>query len=227
MKLRRLHNLFHPKRGEIWMLHRVVEERSTLPSQNVLEVTPAWLERRIKEYQSKGFRFVGIDDVLSAKHLICITLDDGYIDTLDVALPLFRRLNVPFVVYVTTGFLDGGMTIPWYPGEKLSLTTDEVRRLAAEQLCTIGAHTVSHPRLSTITADAQRLEIETSVHRLEAITGLPIRHFSYPHGNYNDKTVEILESLGLKTSVTTNGRTVRNDCKPLELDRINVVQPIE
>ena len=226
MNTRRIHHLLHPKRGEIWMLHRVIEERSAVPSQNVLEVTPAWLESRIKEYHSKGIRFVGIDDVQTAKHFICITLDDGYIDTINVALPLFQRLNVPFTVYVTTGFLDDGAAIPWYPEERLSLTTDEVRRLASERLCTIGAHTISHPHLSSISADAQRFEIETSVHRLESITSQPICHFSYPHGDYNETTVEILKSLGLKTSVTTNGRTVRSDCKPLELDRINVVQPI-
>lgn len=225
MKLRRLHNLFHPKRGEVWMLHRVAGQRSTEPSRRVLEVEPQWLEQRIVESQDRGVRFVGIDDVLTAKGFACITLDDGYTDTLDVALPLFRKLGVPFVVYITTGFIDGRLDIPWYSGQPLSLSSAMLRRLAAEPLCTIGAHTVSHPHLSTLAADAQKLEVETSVSQLEAIIGKPVRHFSYPHGDYNSDTVSIVRQLGMHTAVTTNGRTVRSDCNPLELDRINIVQP--
>lgn len=222
---RQLHNLFHPKRGEIWMLHRVVEQRSVDPVQNVLEVTPEWLESRIRAHLDMGRRFVAIDDVLSAKNFICITLDDGYIDTAAVALPLFKRLNVPFVVYVTTGFLDGRLDMPWYSGQHVQLSTDMLQQLAEEPLCTIGAHTVSHPHLSTLPADAQQLEIETSVAKLEALTGKPVKHFSYPHGDYNAATKGIVRNLKLRTAVTTNGRTVRDDCDPLELDRINIVQP--
>ena len=40
---RKLYKAFHPVVGEIWMLHRVVEQRSQRPDQRVLEVTPDWL----------------------------------------------------------------------------------------------------------------------------------------------------------------------------------------
>ena len=232
--VRKLHNLFHPKIGEIWMLHRVVEQRSTIPDQRALEVTPDFLEQKITKYRQDGYNFIPIDNIASlitnhsspnAKHWIAITLDDGYRDNYTLACPLLKRLGVPFTVYVTTGFIDNRLPMWWYPGEQLGIRADELKALAADPLCTIGAHTVSHPRLDTLPTDAQRLEITTSRQRLEELLQKPVRHFSYPYGAYNSHTVDICREAGFLTAVTTNGRPVRSDCTPLQLDRVNIVQP--
>lgn len=228
---RKIHNLLHPKIGEIWMLHRVVEHRSTKPEQRVLEVTPEWLEQKILEYQRKGYSFISIDNIFNfhfsffnSHRWVCITLDDGYRDNYTLAYPLFKRMSIPFVVYVTTGFIDNQREMWWYPGEQLGIGSDELKKMAADSLCTIGAHTVSHPKLATIPSKIQRQEIEQSKLQLESLLGTPIAHFSFPHGSYNSDTLEICRSLGFKTAVTTNGRTVRTDYDPLQLDRINIVQ---
>lgn len=232
MILRRLNNLLHPKMGEVWMLHRVVELRSTKTEQRVLEVTPEWLEQKILEYQRKGYSFISIDNIFNfhfsffnSHRWVCITLDDGYRDNLTVALPLFRKLHIPFCVYVTTGFIDNQQSMWWYPNQSLALDTNELRTLAADPLCTIGAHTVSHPHLSQLPIDAQLHEIQTSQLQLQTILNCPIKHFSYPHGDHNDQTIDICRQIGFLTAVTTNGRTVRNNYKPMQLDRLNIVQP--
>ena len=231
---RKLHNLFHPRLGEVWMLHRVVEQRSDTPDQRVLEVTPYFLEQKILEYRKRGYTFISIDNLttlftnhhsLFTKKFVSLTFDDGYRDNHTLAYPLLKRLGVPFCVYVTTGFIDNRLPMWWYPGEQLGISADELKVLAADPLCTIGAHTVRHPRLDTLTTDAQRLEITTSRQRLEELLQKPVRHFSYPHGAYNSHTVDICREAGFLTAVTTNGRPVRSDCTPLQLDRINIVQP--
>lgn len=237
-----LNNLIHPKIGEVWMLHRVVEQRSENPDQRALEVTQQFLEQKILEYQRRGYSFISISDILRRhggkeydsnppilrrhkEKWVCLTFDDGYQDNYTLAYPLLKRLGVPFCVYVTTGLIDNQMPLWWYPGEHLGISTDELKSLAADPLCTIGAHTVRHPRLDTLTTDAQRLEITTSRQRLEELLQKPVRHFSYPHGAYNSHTVDICREAGFLTAVTTNGRPVRSDCTPLQLDRINIVQP--
>ena len=48
---RKLYKAFHPVMGEIWMLHRVVENRSDIPKQRELEVTLDWLEQKILDFQ--------------------------------------------------------------------------------------------------------------------------------------------------------------------------------
>ena len=235
MNLRRkIHNIFHPKIGEIWMLHRVVEQRSDVPEQRELEVTPDWLEQKILEYKSKGYSFISIDNLttlntqhstLNTKKWVCITFDDGYRDNFSFAYPMLKRLNVPFTVYVTTGFIDNKLPMWWYPNEQLGLSTEELKALDADPLCTIGAHTVNHPKLDTMTREQQYQEVAESKQILEALLGHEINHFSFPHGAHNDDTLAICHELGFETVVQSWGGPLRRGENPYPLPRINIKQP--
>lgn len=235
MNLRRkIHNIFHPKIGEIWMLHRVAEQRSEQPNQRDLEVTVDWLEQTMLEYKQKGFSFVSIDNLttlntkhstLNTKKWVCVTFDDGYRDNYTLAYPMLKRLNVPFTVYVTTGFIDNKLTMWWYPNEQLGISTEELKALDADPLCTIGAHTVSHPKLDTLTREQQNQEIAFSKQTLETLLGHEIKHFSFPHGAHNDDTLAICRELGFQTVVQSWGEPIRHGDLPKVLPRININQP--
>ena len=69
-----------------------------------------------------------------------------------------------------------------------SMTVDELRLLAGSGNVTIGAHTVTHTRLSCLSPEAQREEIITSKAHLEAWLGRDISTFSYPFGRRSDYT---------------------------------------
>lgn len=231
---RKLHNLTHPVLGRILMLHRVVEHRSDDPAQRELEVTPEFLEQTILDYRQKGYTFISIDELsslltthhsLSTKKNICITFDDGYQDNHDIAYPLLKRLEVPFVVYVTTGFIDNRLPMWWYPDERLGITTESLKSFDADPLCTIGAHTVSHPRLDTLSLDDQQKEIAQSRQELEALLGHPVHHFSYPHGAYNADTLTIVKQQSFRIALCAWGGTVRRGIDPLTLPRIELRQP--
>ena len=219
---RKFYKLFHPVVGEVWMLHRVVERRSEKPEQRDLEVTPEWLEQKILDYQKQGYDFVAIDDLKPRGKWVCITFDDGYRDNYTLACPLLKRLGVPFVVYVTTGFVDNQLPIWWYPGEKLGIGTEDLKQLDAEPLCTIGAHTVSHPELDVLTCEQQYKEIVESKQTLEGLLGHEVRHFSFPHGAHNDDTLKICKELGFNTMVQSWGGGIRKGLKPCPLPRINM-----
>lgn len=229
---RKLHNLTHPIQGEILMLHRVVEQRSAGENRE-LEITPKYLEQTIEKYRQQGYQFVSIDYIthhspftfhLSPK-LVCLTFDDGYRDTYTIALPLLKRLGIPFAVYVTTGFVGNKQPMWWYPNENLCLSRDELKALDTEPLCTICAHTVSHPRLDTLTSENQRKEIADSKETLEQWLGHPVDHFSYPHGAYNDDTIAIVRDCGFRTALMAWGGTVRLGDNPFLLHRIELKQP--
>ena len=230
---RKLHNLTHPMLGRILMLHRVVEHRSDDPAQRELEVTPDFLEQTILDYRQKGYTFISIDELsslltthytLSTKKNICITFDDGYQDNHDIAYPLLKHLEVPFAVYVTTGFIDNRLPMWWYASERLGITTESLKALDADPLCTIGAHTVSHPRLDTLSLDDQQKEIAQSRQELEALLDHPIHHFSYPHGAYNADTLTIVKQQPFRTALCAWGGTVRRGANPLTLPRIELRQ---
>ena len=231
---RKLHNLTHPILGRILMLHRVVEHRSDDPAQRELEVTPDFLEQTILDYRQKGYTFIKIDElpifnfqfsIFNSSCFVCLTFDDGYQDNHDIAYPLLKRLEVPFAVYVTTGFIDNRLPMWWYPGEQLGISSESLKTLDAAPLCTIGAHTVSHPRLDTLSLDDQQKEIAQSHQELEALLGHPVHHFSYPHGAYNTDTLTIVKQQSFRTALCAWGGTVRRGANPLTLPRIELKQP--
>lgn len=206
---RKLYKLTHPVVGEIWMLHRVVEQSSKKTEQQELEVTPHWLEQQILEYQQKGYTFAPIGALPKKGRWICVTFDDGYRDNYTLAYPMLKRLGVPFTVYVTTGFIDNRIPMWWYPGERLGITINELKEMDADPICTIGAHTVSHPKLDTLSYEEQYKEIADSKMELEHLLGHPVQHFSFPHGAHNADTLDICRELGFKTVVQSWGGTVR------------------
>lgn len=73
-----------------------------------------------------------------------------------------------------------------FPAEFEPCSWDEIREMAQGGI-EIGAHTVTHPILSTI-EDPARLHFEVleSKRRIEQELQLPVRHFAYPNGLWHD-----------------------------------------
>lgn len=226
---RKIHNIMHPVLGRILMLHRVVEQRSE-GENRALEITPEFLKQTINDYRRKGYRFVSIDEACDiikrgrTKHpFVCLSFDDGYQDNYDIAYPILKQMEVPFAVYITTGFIDNRLPMWWYQGNNLGINTESLKALDANPLCTIGAHTVSHTRLDTLSPEEQKREIVQSRQELEALLGHPIRHFSYPHGDYNADTLKIINDCHFVSSLRAWGGTIRKgDVNLLELPRIEL-----
>jgi peptidoglycan/xylan/chitin deacetylase (PgdA/CDA1 family) len=60
----------------------------------------------------------------------------------------------------------------------------------------IGAHTRTHPPLTTLATIDQRREIEGSRGDLERQLGVPVRMFAYPFGAMNEQTAAIVSAAG-------------------------------
>jgi hypothetical protein len=80
---------------------------------------------------------------------------------------------------------------------------DEVSELANHPLFTLGAHTHSHPLLSSLSLEEARMEIQEGLDRLHGMTNTPIRHFSYPYGGCSSATSEMVRDIGFDSAVTT------------------------
>jgi peptidoglycan/xylan/chitin deacetylase (PgdA/CDA1 family) len=96
----------------VFTLHRVVEPGRPLlwPGYeihaDVLDAVLGWIARL-------GWEVVSLDALRErvlqgerrGRH-VCLTFDDGYEDTLRLALPVLRRHGAPFTVYATTGLVE-------------------------------------------------------------------------------------------------------------------------
>lgn len=201
---------------------------------------------------------------------VCITFDDGYRSTYELALPVLQEFNLPATVFVTTGYVDQRENM-WndriveavrsIQGDQLDLrpagagryplTTVTERCVAAHELTQkakylppaermalitsleaitdsqaaplmlssdmiralhragieIGAHTVSHPILTSLPDDVALQEMVDSKRTLETIIGEPVRYFAYPNGkaglDFDQRHMAMARQAGFAAAFTT------------------------
>jgi peptidoglycan/xylan/chitin deacetylase (PgdA/CDA1 family) len=100
---------------------------------------------------------------------------------------------------------------------------DEVREMSRNGV-TFGAHTQSHPILSTLATDSEiRAEVEGSRDRIADELGCPVAHFCYPNGktcDFDERVVRIVQNAGFQTAVSTERGFNTSDDDPFALRRI-------
>jgi peptidoglycan/xylan/chitin deacetylase (PgdA/CDA1 family) len=86
----------------------------------------------------------------------------------------------------------------------------------------IGAHTRTHPDLTTLTASQQQGEICGSRQDLQSWGISPIDSFAYPFGAYDASTDSVVKSCGLSSAATSNGGYVTQASDPFQLERQSI-----
>jgi peptidoglycan/xylan/chitin deacetylase (PgdA/CDA1 family) len=87
----------------------------------------------------------------------------------------------------------------------LTSTAREIKRLGDADLVEIGAHTVTHPRLSFLPVGMQREEITGCKRQLEHLLERQIESFAYPHSDYGGEA--IAQARAADYSRACGGRT--------------------
>ena len=75
----------------------------------------------------------------------------------------------------------------------------EQAKAIAEAGLEIGTHSNTHPDMAKLSHDTIKSELETSMKKIEAATGVTPTLFRAPFGSYNNTLLETAESLNLKT----------------------------
>jgi peptidoglycan/xylan/chitin deacetylase (PgdA/CDA1 family) len=106
--------------GTIFTLHHVRPESPSVVGPNRhLEITPEFLDTAIRQLQTLGYDFVALSDVPerlanpSKRPFAAFTLDDGYSNNADHALPVFARHGVPFTVFIAQGLAEHTQPLWW------------------------------------------------------------------------------------------------------------------
>jgi len=123
---------------------------------------------------------------------ISITIDDGYKDTIN-AVDILNNYKMPFTLFISTGFIG----IDGY------LTENDVFEISKLESASIGSHGVTHKKLSFCSDNNQFNELQESKKTLERITNKNIDSLSFPHGSFNNFTIDCLRKLDYKWAASS------------------------
>ena len=140
-----------------------------------------------------------------------LTFDDGYADTVDVAMPVLRAEGAPAIVFLVSAWIDAppaGAGLPAY------MTRADVLAWC-ETGFQVGSHTHTHRRLSTLDEASVRAELADSRAALSALVGRPVDHFACPWGVAGadfdaDRTPALAAECGYRTFFTTRRDRARS-----------------
>jgi len=108
------------------------------------------------------------------------------------------------------------VTAPPESARAWMMSWDELRAMVAAGV-DIGAHTLSHPILTTLSADSAAHEIAKSRATLEEGLESEVKHFAYPNGpnvsaNHDDRVVAAVKAAGFDSASTSlNGSFSQSD----------------
>jgi peptidoglycan/xylan/chitin deacetylase (PgdA/CDA1 family) len=126
---------------------------------------------------------------------VAITFDDGLESFGRIAAPLLLEHGLPVTLFVVTDAVGSsnlwrGRQDPGIPVHSL-LDWEQLGALR-EAGVRLGAHTCTHPRLTTLAGDALEREIVASKQRLARELGVDAQTFAYPYGAVNPAARDVV-----------------------------------
>lgn len=100
--------------------------------------------------------------------------------------------------------------------DRHALTSQEIRQLQ-QAGCTVASHTMWHPILTLCDDETVRYEIGESKRAVSAVMGMPVRHFAYPAGEWNESVQRSVQENGYQTARTASPGRVTHDTDPFAL----------
>lgn len=196
-----------------------------------LVVSPAAFARQMGLLKTLGYRglsMTALEPYLRGEKggkVVGITLDDGYVNNLEHALPTLRRYGFSATCYVVSGQM-GGSNV-WdrdkgVPARPLMTAAQLKAWVAGGQ--EVGAHTRSHVDLCETDDAAAFQEMAACKRELEHRVEAPVRHFCYPYGAYQPKHAAMAKALGYATATTTRRSRTRAGDDLFELPRVPVLR---
>jgi peptidoglycan/xylan/chitin deacetylase (PgdA/CDA1 family) len=201
------------------MFHQIEEEKKWYNREYALDIER--FRHFIDNLINEGKHFEKLDKISQCvegePQNVYLSFDDGFEGVYTYVLPYLREKNIPFAIFITTNFI----------GKEGYLTENMLLELNQEPLCTIGAHTCTHPFLRQCSNKQALNEIAGSKATLEKILGEKIWYFAYPYGSFQAcslKDKRIVKKTGYRNAFSTiqTPVTKRDLKKKYFIPRINV-----
>jgi len=206
----------------VLMYHRICDltpRDARSPLMCDLTVPPAAFDEQVRYLAENHFAILSVKDVETAllgqrplpERAVAITMDDGYADNFECALPILRRYSASATIFLVTAAV----------GSAKHLTWEQVLIMNRRQVG-FESHTVHHYDLTTLATGQLMFELGASKQIIEEELGNPVTQVAYPSGMYNDAVIAAARTTGYHAGWKKGGGPVTPGDDPYLLPRVRV-----
>lgn len=213
----------------VLMYHRIQNCPTNTTDCADVTVQPQEFKEQMDYLKNNGYVTLTLEQINFAKvnnlplpvKSVLITFDDGIATQYREAYPILKANNQKAVFFIITSVI----------GTSGYMTMSQIQELQRSGVGEIGSHTVTHPKLNTVSVTQLSEELKNSKNFLELNLNKPITAIAYPNGAYNQTVIDTEKSLGYqygfivcrvncKRGVNSQNADFTND--PYRLDRKTV-----
>jgi peptidoglycan/xylan/chitin deacetylase (PgdA/CDA1 family) len=175
----------------IFSYHRVGEDE--YPASNIRREQ---FEAHVRELTDGDYNVMALPAVIAAlqkgeklpPRTVVLTFDGGHKSIMEYAAPLLLKNNIPFTIFIPTGNMDraAAQYMSW----------DDVRKLARNDLVTVGLHPASYERLGGESATEILRQINSARAAYRDKLGRDAQFFAYPFGEYSKAYRDLVAKQG-------------------------------
>ena len=213
----------------ILMYHHVAPVPPGLRGLRGLFVTPGAFARQMRLLKLLGFRGVSMGEAEphlrgeATGRVAVITLDDGYVDNLEHALPVLKRHGFTATCYAVSAAPGGSNRWDEERAGVLSPIMQAAQlRAWHEAGMEVGAHSRTHVHLPRCGDAALADEVAGCKRELEDALGAEVTQFCYPYGDHDERVIEAVRRAGYRAATTTRRGRARPGGDPLRWPRVPI-----
>ncbi len=210
-------------RVPVLMYHHIREMRPNFTrKERLFSISPASFAAQMEGLKRAGYHTINPRDLSHAlkegaaalpSKPVLITLDDGYRDQYENALPVLQRLDLQSTFFIVSraDTLHG------------SMNKDMIRAAEKTGLVTIASHTEHHAFLTHKNPATRHEEIVGAKKDLETLLGHPVLDFAYPYGAWSPEIAKEVADAGYDLGFGVRLGSVHTSSSRYQLRRIRVL----
>jgi Predicted xylanase/chitin deacetylase len=162
---------------KVYLFHDLKDDIAEVKSQ--FSITQQSFEHFLLLQLSKGDKPMTYEELKEVvlnkkdeKNRFIVSFDDANESVYTKAYPFLKQHKIPFIIFITKELI----------GKPNYLTKEQIERLSADELCTVGSHAVHHKMFRYLSIDEANEELTESKIFLEKWLKCPIEIFAFPYG---------------------------------------------
>ncbi|MFC1701028.1 polysaccharide deacetylase family protein [Patescibacteria group bacterium] len=192
-------------------------------------VRPKIFARQMQFLKEKGYIVISLSElvgILSSnkpllKKTVVLTFDDGYEDNYYNVLSILEKYGFPATIFISPRLVGCYLKNSQESALKV-LDWQDMYKMSQTGFIDFQPHGLTHQKLDKLCINELQHEIKKSKKILEKRLKKICWFFTYPHGRYNKRTIQVLNENNFKAALTVNKGFVKKGDNLYALNRNSI-----